>query len=205
MPFAPAPRSRLRTGDRKRLEAVVRKRTSPQREVLRARIILLCADGVPHRQIMPRSHSKFAVPREAFAEALQGVALTASQDSRAVRLDLSPQCVRLSANASGLARSQAEVPADFQGGGDPVIHTAFNPAYLQDALKTLHGDILVVDLDQNGIGCDGRVFGKPAALYALEDPVAKWVIMPVSAGLEPSRSRRAGIGSHYPEELDDKE
>ena len=51
MPFAPAPPLRLRTGDRKRLEAVVRKRTSPQREVLRARIILLCADGVPHRQI----------------------------------------------------------------------------------------------------------------------------------------------------------
>ena len=51
MPYAPAPRLRLRSGDRKRLEAVVRKRTSSQRQALRARIILLCADGVPHRQI----------------------------------------------------------------------------------------------------------------------------------------------------------
>ena len=51
MPFDPAPPLRLRAGDRKRLEAVVRKRTSPQRDVLRARILLLCADGVPHRQI----------------------------------------------------------------------------------------------------------------------------------------------------------
>ena len=51
MPFDPAPPLKLRAGDRKRLEAVVRKRTSPQRDVLRARIILSCADGLPHRQI----------------------------------------------------------------------------------------------------------------------------------------------------------
>ncbi len=57
MPFAPAPRLRLRTGDRKRLEAVVRKRTAPQRDVLRARIILLCAEGIPHRQIKRKLHT----------------------------------------------------------------------------------------------------------------------------------------------------
>ena len=57
MPFAPAPRLRLGAGDRKRLEAVVRKRTSPQRDVLRARIILLCADGLPHRQIKRELHT----------------------------------------------------------------------------------------------------------------------------------------------------
>ncbi len=51
MPFAPAAPLRLRTGDRQRLEAVVRKRRAAQRDVLRARIVLLCADGVPHRQI----------------------------------------------------------------------------------------------------------------------------------------------------------
>ncbi len=51
MPFAPATPLRLRVGDRKRLEAVVRKRCAPQRDVFRARILLLCADGVPHRRI----------------------------------------------------------------------------------------------------------------------------------------------------------
>ncbi|MHC4091782.1 MAG: helix-turn-helix domain-containing protein [Planctomycetota bacterium] len=51
MPYAPAPPLQLRASDRQRLEAIVRKRTAPQRDVLRARIILLCADGVPHRQI----------------------------------------------------------------------------------------------------------------------------------------------------------
>jgi transposase len=51
MPFAPAPALRLRRGDRERLEATVRKRTAPQRAVLRAKIVLHCAEGMPHRQI----------------------------------------------------------------------------------------------------------------------------------------------------------
>jgi len=57
MPFAPAPALPLRPGDREALEAVVRKRTSPQRDVLRARIILFCAEGIPHREIKRRLHA----------------------------------------------------------------------------------------------------------------------------------------------------
>ncbi len=51
MPLPPAPPLRLRPGDRRRMEAVIRKRTAPQRAVFRARIILLCAEGLPHRHI----------------------------------------------------------------------------------------------------------------------------------------------------------
>lgn len=51
MPLPPAPLLQLRRGDRKRLDSIIRKRTSPQRAVFRARIILLCAKGLPHRQI----------------------------------------------------------------------------------------------------------------------------------------------------------
>jgi len=51
MPFPPAPPLQLRRGDRKSLEAMVRKRTLAQRLVFRARIILYCADGLAHRQI----------------------------------------------------------------------------------------------------------------------------------------------------------
>ena len=57
MPCPPAPPLRLRTGDRARLEAVVRKRTAAQRDVLRARIILCCADGLPHRQTKRTLHT----------------------------------------------------------------------------------------------------------------------------------------------------
>jgi len=51
MPLPPAPPLPLRPGDKERLQAIVRKRTSPQRAVLRARIILFCAEGMAHRQI----------------------------------------------------------------------------------------------------------------------------------------------------------
>lgn len=51
MPFPPARPLRLCRGDRAILESMVRKRTMPQRSVFRARIILCCADGLPHRQI----------------------------------------------------------------------------------------------------------------------------------------------------------
>ena len=57
MPFAPARRLRLRRGDRAALEAMVRKRTIPQRLAFRARILLCCADGLPHRQIKRRLHT----------------------------------------------------------------------------------------------------------------------------------------------------
>ena len=57
MPFAPAPPLRLRKGDRERLEAMVRKRTLAQHLVFRARILLHCADGLPHRQIKRQLHT----------------------------------------------------------------------------------------------------------------------------------------------------
>jgi transposase len=54
MPFPPAPPLQLRRADRETLEAMVRKRTLAQRLALRARIVLFCADGLPHREIKRR-------------------------------------------------------------------------------------------------------------------------------------------------------
>lgn len=51
MPFPPAPPLQLRAGDKEKLEAMVRKRTMAQRMAFRARIILHCGQGLPHRQI----------------------------------------------------------------------------------------------------------------------------------------------------------
>ncbi|MGC9523878.1 MAG: helix-turn-helix domain-containing protein [Anaerolineae bacterium] len=54
MAFAPAQPLPLRPGDRDVLEAMVRKRTLAQRLVCRARIVLCCAEGLPHREIKRR-------------------------------------------------------------------------------------------------------------------------------------------------------
>jgi len=51
--------------------------------------------AVPGRHA--RSHSKFAVERQAMVESLSEVALATSDDSKMVRLDLAPQQARLSA------------------------------------------------------------------------------------------------------------
>ena len=154
-----------------------------------------------YQDVVPQSQSKFAINRDALVELLAEVALATSDDSRMVRVDLSPQQVRLSAAAPGIGESSAVLPAKFLGGGDAEIHTAFNPAYLLDALKSLSGDRLIIDVAQNGYGCDHTVFGKPAIIYTEHDPVTRWVVMPVTAGLAATPEN---LGSNFPKELEDE-
>jgi DNA polymerase-3 subunit beta len=155
-----------------------------------------------YRDVMPRSSSKFAIPRAALVETLAEVALTTNEESRMVRLDLGPQELLLHVQrrrASG--RSEARLPSEFLGGGDAVIRTAFNPAYLLDALKTVDSDAVIVDVGQNGYGSDRTVFSKPALIYDRYNAVVRWVLMPVNAGLEATREN---LGSNYPEHLDEE-
>ena len=162
-----------------------------------------CDGNFPvYRDVVPRSHSKFALDRAQLLETLTEVALTTNEESRAVRLDLGPQELVLSAEAAGVGSSEAKLALEFLGGGDAVIRTAFNPAFLLDALKTLDSDAVVIDIDQNGYGCDGKVFGKPALIYDRHNAVVRWVLMPVNAGLEATREN---LGSNYPEHLDKEE
>jgi DNA polymerase-3 subunit beta len=154
-----------------------------------------------YQDVMPRSHSRFAVEREALVESLSEVALATSDDSKMVSLDLSPQQVRLSAASAGVGESSAALPAKFLGGGDAVIHTAFNPVYLLDALKSLTGDTVVIDIDQNGYGCDRKVFGKPAIVYAEHEPDTRWIVMPVNADLPATREN---LGSNFPKDLEEE-
>ena len=155
-----------------------------------------------YRDVTPRSQSKFAIPRAALVETLMEVALTTNEESRMVRLDLGPQELLLQAEAPGVGSSEAKLPAEFLGGGDAIIRSAFNPAYLLDALKTLDSDAVVIDIDQNGFGCDHKVFGKPALIYDRYNTVVRWILMPVNAGLEVTREN---LGSNYPEHLDAEE
>jgi DNA polymerase-3 subunit beta len=158
-----------------------------------------CDGSFPvYRDVMPRSHSRFAVERPTLIETLSEVALATNLDGRMVCVDLYEGELHLSATAPGVGTAEADLGAEFLGGGDSEIHTAFNPSYLLDALKTLDGDRVVLDVAQNGFGSDRSVFGEPALLYAEHDPITRWVVMPVNAGLEPTR---ANLGSNHPEHL----
>ena len=155
-----------------------------------------------YRDVMPRSCSKFAIERRALAETLMEVSLTTNEESRMVRLDLGPQELLLCAEAPGVGRSEAKLRIEFLGGGDAMIRTAFNPAYLLDAIKTLDSDAVVIDVGQNGYGSDRKVFSKPALIYDRYNAVVRWVLMPVNAGLEATREN---LGSNYPEHLDEEQ
>ena len=162
-----------------------------------------CEGSFPvYRDVVPRSHSQFAVERRPLVETLTEVSLATSLDSRMVRLDLGPDELILSAEAPGIGSSEAKLPAEFLGGGDAIIRSAFNPAYLLDALKTLASDAVIIDIDQNGFGCDHKVFSKPALIYDRHNAVVRWVLMPVNAGLQATREN---LGSNYPEHLDEEQ
>jgi DNA polymerase-3 subunit beta len=154
-----------------------------------------------YRDVVPRNHSRFAINRTALLETLQEVALAVHEESRMVRVDLYADRVRLMAQAPEVGMSEAGLPAEFLGGSDPEIHTAFNPHFLMDAIKTIESDEIVIDVAQNGYGSDRKVFAKAALLYARHDPSVRWVIMPINPGLEPTREN---LGSNYPENLKDE-
>ncbi|KKK96116.1 hypothetical protein LCGC14_2666000, partial [marine sediment metagenome] len=143
---------------------------------------------------VPASQSKFVIDRGSLIEALKEVALATTEDPRAVRVDLTPDLVRLSAESPEYGKSEDRVPAEFLSGGDSTIHTAFNPAYLLDALKSLDGEQVVIDIGQNGFGYHGKVFGKPAILYTHGNEATRCVVMPVNAGLPATREN---LGSNY--------
>jgi DNA polymerase-3 subunit beta len=153
-----------------------------------------------YRDVVPRSHSRFALDRSQLVETLNEVSIATNEESRMVRLDLCPEELMLSAEAPGIGSSEAKLPAEFLGGGDAIIRSAFNPAYLLDALKTLDSDTVVIDIDQNGFGCDHKVFSKPALIFDRYNAVVHWVLMPVNAGLEATREN---LGSNYPDHLDE--
>lgn len=147
-----------------------------------------------YTDVVPASASRFQVDRNALLETLNQVAVATDLEHRAVRTVLTPRKIALSAGGTGAAEATGSVRAKFLGGGDSEIHTAFNPAYLRDAIKSLDADTIIIDVAQNGCGTDGKVFGKPALIYPASNPTVRWLIMPVHAGLEPSPK---SLGSNY--------
>lgn len=155
-----------------------------------------------YRDVVPRSRSRFAIDRKLLIQTVSEVSLAATLERQMVRLDLNPNELVLSAAAPGVGRSEATLPAEFLGGGDAIIHTAFNPAFLLDAIKTLDSNTIVIDVDQNGYGSTGSVFSKPALVYDRHDPAIRWVLMPVTVGFEVTREN---LGSNYPAHLDEEQ
>jgi DNA polymerase-3 subunit beta len=159
----------------------------------------LCAKEVDghfpvYRDVVPTSHSKFVTDRRQLIETLAQVAPSRNGWSPVVRVDLREQSIRLLIEDAEVGTSSGEVPAQFAGGGDATILTAFNHALLMDALVGVDGDRVVIDVAQNSPTMDGQVFGKPALICSEHDSRIRWVVMPVSTGLPASPET---LGSNY--------
>jgi hypothetical protein len=82
-------------------------------------------------------------------------------------------------------------------GGDSLILTGFNPAYLEDVLTTLVGKSVCVELRQNTAFRD--VVSHYAAVFQdWTDRSVRWVLMPVGTGLVPGPE---SLGSNWKEAL----
>jgi DNA polymerase-3 subunit beta len=98
---------------------------------------LLDTEFPKYRQLLPPEHTAVATVGVAdLTEAIKRVALVADRGAQ-VRMEFSPDSVRLSAGADGVGLAEEDLPVDFAG--DPLT-IAFNPTYLTDGLSSLHTD-----------------------------------------------------------------
>lgn len=98
---------------------------------------LLDAEFPKFRQLLPSEHSAVATVGVAeLTEAIKRVALVADRGAQ-VRMELGEQMLRLSADAGDGGHAEEDLPVDFAG--EPLT-IAFNPAYLNDGLGSLHSE-----------------------------------------------------------------
>ncbi len=165
-----------------------------------------------YRDIVPASASRFAMARQPLVETLRQVMLATGDCTRGVALTLRPRSIELSASSPEVGSASAKLPARFLGGGDSVIHTGFDPKLLLEAVQTLSGDAVVLDVAQNGYAPDHTVYSKAALLSeapnqggngaegnAAESSRVRWVVMPLNMGYPATREY---LGTNFREELD---
>lgn len=98
---------------------------------------LLDTEFPKYRQLLPPEHTAVAtVGVSELTEAIKRVALVADRGAQ-VRMEFSPDSVRLSAGADGVGMAEEDLPVEFAG--EPLT-IAFNPGYLTDGLSSLHCD-----------------------------------------------------------------
>jgi len=119
-----------------------------------------------YRQVIPSSFKNSVVlPREAFAEVLNRVAVVVTDSGASVRFQLTKNALELSANSSDLGDATESMNVAYDG--EPVT-IAFNPGFLRDPLRTLDADDMTIRFNDEF---------KPVAI--LGDEGFLYVIMPM--------------------------
>jgi DNA polymerase-3 subunit beta len=123
-----------------------------------------------YRQVIPREAKVHLVlPAEPLAHALRRVAVLSTEQTRAVKLDLTPGLLRLSSSNPDLGQAHEELDVDYAG--EPV-QIAFNARYLLDAISVLGSKELRLSL-QDPLS--------PARIVPTDDEDSLAVVMPMRA------------------------
>ncbi|MEX1175370.1 MAG: DNA polymerase III subunit beta [Mycobacterium sp.] len=109
------------------------------------------------RQLLPGEHTAMAtVGIIELVEAIKRVALVADRGAQ-VRMEFSPDCLRLSAGADGVGSAEEELAVEFAG---ESLTIAFNPIYLTDGLGSLHCERVVFGFTTSNKPAVLRPFGQ---------------------------------------------
>jgi DNA polymerase-3 subunit beta len=154
-----------------------------------------------YRDVLPRSGQRFVVDREVLLAALDEVALATDFERKAITVELGPERVGLCASSAGNSTATGSVPATSPNASPRRIRTGFNARLLVDAVKSLGGESMVIDVQPNQRSkTHGDIIQKPALFYAEHAANVRWLIMPVHVGPAPSKrkpnsSRSSGRGT----------
>jgi DNA polymerase-3 subunit beta len=121
-----------------------------------------------YERVVPRTNDKNAsFDRAKLAEAVERVSVVASEKSRAVRIDLTKDSLKLSVTSADAGNAEDEIDVSYE---DDPLTIGFNSAYLSTALSVLSGEEVKLSLN------DG---GSPALFTAADMPGLLVVLMPM--------------------------
>jgi DNA polymerase III subunit beta len=121
-----------------------------------------------YRRIIPEStQDAISLDREAFLASLKRISLMSSDKSRSVTFNLTPGMLQLSSQSPELGDAREDINIDYQG---EELKVGFNSRYLIDALSTLEGERVLLEIKgkQN-----------PGVIRSSEGPNHTNVVMPM--------------------------
>lgn len=119
--------------------------------------------------VIPKEHNKRArLDRDAFFGAVKRAALLTTEESRAVKLAFGRESLVITSQAPEQGDARVEIPISYEG--EPLT-IGFNPVFLNDALRALPFEEVVLDLHETF---------RPGVLSGEDRNEFLYVVMPVS-------------------------
>ncbi len=119
--------------------------------------------------VIPKEHSKRArIGRDVLLGAVKRAALLTTEDSRAIKLAFEEELLVITSQAPEQGDARVEVPVSYEG--EPLT-IGFNPVFLNDALRVIPFEEVIIDLHENF---------RPGVLRGEDKNEFLYVIMPVS-------------------------